>query len=66
MKKANEVLPHYKNGVSSKENPILVELFKSRNGKAVERFLTKCDAGLSPAEFERLEISEASCISVGA
>lgn len=58
MKKANEVLPHYKNGVSSKENPVLVELFKSRNGKAVERFLAKCDAGLSPAEFERLEKSK--------
>lgn len=55
MKKANEVLPFYMNGESTTEKSLFAELGKMKNGKLTRDFLLKCESGISPDEFEKLE-----------
>ena len=55
MKKANEVLPFYMNGESITEKSLFAELGKMKNGKLTRDFLLKCESGISPDEFEKLE-----------
>lgn len=55
MKKANEVLPFYKNGKSLTRKSLFAELGKVENGKLTRDFLLKCESGISPDEFERFE-----------
>lgn len=55
MKKANEVLPFYMNGESITEKSLFAELANMKNGKLTRDFLLKCESGISPDEFEKLE-----------
>ena len=55
MKKANEVLPFYMNGESITEKSLFAELGNMKNGKLTRDFLLKCESGISPDEFEKLE-----------
>lgn len=55
MKKANEVLPFYMNGESITEKSLFAELGNMKNGKHTRDFLLKCESGISPDEFEKLE-----------
>lgn len=55
MKKVDEVLPFYMNGESITEKSLFAELANMKNGKLTRDFLLKCESGISPDEFEKLE-----------
>ena len=54
MKKANEVLPFFKKEASQKSGSEFNEL-RNSNGKVVKEFISRCEDGLSPEEFENFE-----------
>lgn len=51
MKKANEVLPFFKNDASQQSGSEFNEL-RNSNGKVVKEFISRCEDGLSPEEFD--------------
>ena len=53
MKKADEVLPFFKNEASQKSGSEFNEL-RNSNGKVVKEFISRCEDGLSPEEFDSL------------
>ena len=54
MKKVDEVLPFFKNEASQKSGSEFNEL-RNSNGKVVKEFISRCEDGLSPEEFESFE-----------
>lgn len=54
MKTVDEVLPFYMNEVSVSDNVQFGELEKFPNGKQVQDFLLRCEAGIPPSEFDEL------------
>ena len=54
MKKVHEVLPFFQNGFSPESESKFANL-RNSNGKIVQRFISRCTEGLSPAEFESFE-----------
>ena len=53
MKKVDEVVPFFKNGFSPKSESKFAKL-RNSNGKVVKEFISKCEDGLSPEEFDSL------------
>lgn len=53
MKKVDEVLPFFKNEASQKSESKFAKL-RNSNGKVVKEFISKCEDGLSPEEFDSL------------
>ena len=53
MKKVDEVLPFFKNEASQKSGSKFAKLRNSK-GKVVKEFISKCEDGLSPEEFDSL------------
>ena len=53
MKKVDEVLPFFKNEASQKSGSEFNEL-RNSNGKVVKEFISRCEDGLSPEEFDSL------------
>lgn len=53
MRKVDEVLPFFKNEASQKSGSEFNEL-RNSNGKVVKEFISRCEDGLSPEEFDSL------------
>lgn len=53
MKKVDEVLPFFKNEASQKSESKFAKL-RNSNGKVVKEYISKCEDGLSPEEFDSL------------